>query len=40
VDFKDSGKPVTLTLGHIALVSMIVNFPMVLGFYFTPGGGK
>jgi hypothetical protein len=40
MDIKASAAPTTVTLGHIALVSMIVNFPMALGFYFTPGGSK
>jgi hypothetical protein len=31
---------VTITLGHIALVAATVIYPMIIGFYFTPGGRR
>jgi hypothetical protein len=29
-----------VTTGHIALFEAVVVFPMILGFYFTPGGRR
>jgi hypothetical protein len=31
---------ITITLGHIALVNGTVVYPMIIGFYFTPGGRR
>lgn len=33
-----SPKTITVTTGHIALFNATIIFPMILGFYFTPGG--
>jgi hypothetical protein len=32
--------PMVVTTGHIALFEAVVVFPMILGFYFTPGGRR
>jgi len=34
-----SDKPLSLTLGHAALMNFI-GFQMILGYYFTPGGRR
>ncbi len=36
--FPAKQTPVVVTTGHIALFEAVVVFPMILGFYFTPGG--
>ena len=33
-------KTVEISLGHIAVVAATVVYPMIIGFYFTPGGRK
>jgi hypothetical protein len=40
IKYPISAKTVTVTLGHIALVAGTVVYPMIVGFYFTPGGRK
>ena len=40
ITYPVSGQTLTVTLGHIALVSGTVVLPMIVGFYFTPGGRK
>jgi len=32
--------PMALTTGHIAVFEATVVFPMIIGFYFTPGGRR
>ena len=32
--------PMVVTTGHIAVFEAIVVFPMIIGFYFTPGGRR
>lgn len=38
--FPHSTETVSITLGHIAVVAGTVVYPMIIGFYFTPGGRK
>lgn len=40
VTFPASQSPVILSTGHLAAYFVIVLAPMVLGFYFTPGGRR
>jgi len=40
ISFPVAAKTITVTLGHIALVAGTVVYPMIVGFYFTPGGRK
>jgi hypothetical protein len=35
-----TAKTTQVTLGHIALVTSTVVYPMIVGFYFTPGGRR
>jgi hypothetical protein len=38
--FPAKQAPVAVTTGHIALFQATVVLPMVVGFYFTPGGRR
>ena len=40
VTWQSSAEVVELSLGHIAVVSTTVVLPMIVAFYFTPGGRK
>jgi len=40
VTFPASQSPVVLSTGHLSAYFVIVLAPMVLGFYFTPGGRR
>ena len=40
ISYPISAKTIEITLGHIALVSGTVVYPMIVGFYFTPGGRR
>ncbi len=38
--FPAKQTPVAVTTGHIALFACTVVYPMVVGFYYTPGGRR
>ena len=40
ISFPASQTPVVVTTGSIALFSCSVVLPMIIGFYFTPGGRR
>ena len=40
ITFPASQTPVVVTTGSIALFSCSVVLPMIIGFYFTPGGRR
>jgi len=40
INFPAKQTPMVVTTGHIALFQAVVVFPMILGFYFTPGGKR
>ncbi len=40
ITFPVSQSPIVVTTGHLAGYFVIVLAPMVLGFYFTPGGRR
>ena len=40
IDFQASQAPMVLTTGHLALFTTTIVYPMIVGFYFTPGGRR
>ena len=40
ISFQASQAPLVVTTGHIALFQATVVLPMIVGFYFTPGGRR
>jgi len=38
ISYPVTAKTTQITLGHIALVTSTVVYPMIVGFYFTPSG--
>ena len=38
--FPAKQSPVVVTTGHLSLYFVVLLSPMILGFYFTPGGRK
>ena len=40
IDLQVSQTPMVLTTGHIALFQATIVLPMIVGFYFTPGGRR
>ncbi len=40
INFQSSQTPVVITTGHIALFATTIVYPMIVGFYFTPGGRR
>ncbi len=40
LSFQAAQAPMVVTTGHIALFQATVVLPMIVGFYFTPGGRR
>ena len=40
IDLQASQTPMVLTTGHLALFTTTIVYPMIVGFYFTPGGRR
>ncbi len=40
ISFQAAQAPMVVTTGHIALFQATVVLPMIVGFYFTPGGRR
>lgn len=40
VNLQASQTPVAVTTGHLALFTTTIVYPMIVGFYFTPGGRR
>ena len=40
ISFPASQTPLVVTTGHIALFEATVVLPLIIGFYFTPGGRR
>lgn len=40
ISFQAAQAPMVVTSGHIALFQATVVLPMIVGFYFTPGGRR
>ena len=40
ISFQAAQAPMAVTSGHIALFQATVVLPMIVGFYFTPGGRR
>ena len=40
LSFQAAQAPMVVTTGHIALFQATVVLPMIMGFYFTPGGRR
>jgi hypothetical protein len=40
ISFQAAQAPMVVTTGHIALFQATIVLPMIVGFYFTPGGRR
>lgn len=40
ISFPAKQTPISLTTGHLATYFVVIICPMVVGFYYTPGGRK
>lgn len=40
ISYPSKQTPVALTTGHLATYFVVILAPMVIGFYYTPGGRK